>query len=107
MIVSAEPGEIWFAEADTPVGPWVTRAESCRTTITTFTTRPSILSSIRTADAGFISRAPTPRVSQGRRKKTPRYDYNQIMYRLALDDSRLNLPVPVYRVNDAGRKRAT
>jgi hypothetical protein len=29
--------------------------------------------------------------------KTPRYDYNQIMYRLALDDPRLFLPVPVYR----------
>jgi len=40
----------------------------------------------------------------GAKEKTPRYDYNQIMYRLALDDSRLNLPVPVYRVNDAGRK---
>jgi hypothetical protein len=29
---------------------------------------------------------------------TPRYDYNQIMYRLSLDDPRLVLPVPVYQV---------
>ena len=27
--------------------------------------------------------------------RTPLYDYNQIMYRLDLDDPRLNLPVPV------------
>src|SRR5689334_337736 len=27
---------------------------------------------------------------------TPRYDYNQMMYRLDLDDARLNLPVAVY-----------
>jgi hypothetical protein len=39
----------------------------------------------------------------GAKEKTPRYDYNQIMYRLALDDARLNLPVPVYRVNSANR----
>jgi hypothetical protein len=32
---------------------------------------------------------------------TPRYNYNQIMYRLALDDPRLFLPVPVYRARNA------
>lgn len=36
----------------------------------------------------------------GSRVKTPRYDYNQIMYRLALDDPRLFLPVPVYRLKN-------
>jgi len=36
---------------------------------------------------------------------TPRYDYNQVMYRLNLDDSRLALPVAVYQVRDRqGRK---
>src|SRR5262249_19754324 len=34
----------------------------------------------------------------GAKEETPRYDYNQIMYRLSLDDPRLNLPVAVYRV---------
>src|SRR5262249_31577388 len=33
-----------------------------------------------------------------------RYDYNQIMYRLALDDPRLFLPVPVYQVQAADGK---
>jgi len=31
---------------------------------------------------------------------TPRYNYNQIMYRMALDDPRLFLPAPVYRLRD-------
>jgi len=31
---------------------------------------------------------------------TPRYDYNQIVYRMALDDQRLFLPAPVYRLRD-------
>ncbi|MGC1275054.1 MAG: hypothetical protein WBC44_15220, partial [Planctomycetaceae bacterium] len=32
----------------------------------------------------------------GRDEPTPRYDYNQIMYRLDLDDARTKLPVPVH-----------
>jgi hypothetical protein len=31
---------------------------------------------------------------------TPRYDYNQLMYRLSLDDSRVFVPAPVYRLKD-------
>ena len=34
----------------------------------------------------------------GNPEKTPRYDYNQIMYKLDLADERLALPVPVYRL---------
>ncbi len=33
---------------------------------------------------------------------TPRYDYNQVMYRLDLSDPRLQLPVAVYAVPSAG-----
>jgi hypothetical protein len=35
----------------------------------------------------------------GAHAQTPRYDYNQLMYRLALDDPRLTLPIAVYRVH--------
>jgi hypothetical protein len=38
----------------------------------------------------------------GNPEATPRYDYNQIMYRLDLDDPRLVLPVPVYRFTEPG-----
>jgi hypothetical protein len=45
----------------------------------------------------------------GAKQKTPRYDYNQIMYRLVLDDARLNLPVAVYRIKtrDGSEQYAT
>jgi hypothetical protein len=36
---------------------------------------------------------------------TPRYDYNQIMYRLNLDDPRLALPVAVFQVRDKKGQR--
>ena len=38
----------------------------------------------------------------GNDNATPRYDYNQIMYRLDLADPRLNLPVAVYRLARGG-----
>jgi hypothetical protein len=38
--------------------------------------------------------------SGSEKKPTPRYDYNQIMYRLNLDDPRLALPAAVYQVRD-------
>src|SRR5262249_28050142 len=38
----------------------------------------------------------------GNPEKTPRYDYNQVMYRLDLADPRLTLPAPVYRMKGEG-----
>ena len=37
----------------------------------------------------------------GNPDQTPRYNYNQIMYKLDLADSRLVLPVPVYDLSSA------
>jgi hypothetical protein len=56
-------GDLWYAEADTPVGPWA-----------------------------YARKIAT--------HKKPRYDYNQLMYRLNLDDPRLALPVAVYHTRD-------
>src|SRR5260221_8205969 len=33
----------------------------------------------------------------GNADQTPRYDYNQIMYKLALDDPRVAIPIAIYR----------
>jgi hypothetical protein len=44
----------------------------------------------------------------GNPEQTPRYDYNQIMYRLDLSDARLNQPVAIYdRSNGAGTRFAS
>jgi hypothetical protein len=101
MLTNSKPGEIWFAEGDTPVGPWV---YACRV--------------VSHDNYNFYNPTQHPFFDQdngrliyfegtytasfsGAKEKTPRYDYNQIMYRLALDDARLNLPVPVFRVKSA------
>jgi len=104
MIVSSKPGEIWFAEADTPVGPWVYARRVVSHDHYNFynpTQHPFF-----DQDGGrliYFEGTYTASFSDAK-EKTPRYDYNQIMYRLALDDARLNLPVPVYRVkNPEGR----
>lgn len=98
MIGSGDPGEIWFSEADTPTGPWVYArriAVHGRYNFYNPTQHPHF-----DQDGGriiYFEGTYTDSFS-GAPAKTPRYDYNQIMYRLALDDPRLNLPVPVYRV---------
>ncbi len=101
MIVSGKAGEIWFSEADTPTGPWVYArlvAVHGRYNFYNPTQHPffdqdggRLIYFEGTYTASFSS-APA---------KTPRYDYNQLMYRLALDDPRLELPAPVYRVKQA------
>ena len=102
MIVSGLPGEIWFSEADTPVGPWVYArrvATHGRYNFYNPTQHPFFdqegarLIYFEGTYTDSFSSAPA---------KTPRYDYNQLMYRLALDDPRLEIPSPVYRVSDAG-----
>jgi hypothetical protein len=82
-------GEIWYAEAETPVGPW----------------RQGV--KIVTHDRySFYNPKQHPMFDKGRyiyfegtythtfsgnQEMTPRYDYNQIMYKLDLNDPRLKL----------------
>ncbi len=101
-IGSGDAGEVWFSEADTPVGPWVYAARVAHHGNYNFynpTQHPffdqeqgRIIYFEGTYTAAFTS-APT---------KTPRYDYNQIMYRLDLADPRLTVPAPVYEQQGEG-----
>jgi len=85
-------GEVWYAEADTPLGPWA----DARKVVThdrysfynpvqhpEFSTQNGRMIYFEGTYTATFSGNPDP---------TPRYDYNQIMYRLDLDDPRLNLP---------------
>jgi hypothetical protein len=86
-------GEIWHAEADTPMGPWVHAAKV-----------------VTHRDYTFYNAFHHPELERGRfmylegtytatytgATPTPRYNYNQVMYRVDLDDARLVMPVPVY-----------
>src|SRR5205809_7804949 len=101
MLISAKAGEIWFAEADTPTGPWAYARRVVTHGAYNFynpTQHPFF-----DQEGGrliYFEGTYTASFSDAR-QQTPRYDYNQIMYRLALDDPRLLLPVPVYQVKHA------
>jgi hypothetical protein len=94
------PGEVWYAEADSPAGPWVYAARVAVHGKYTFywpTPHPFF-----DQDGGrriYFEGTYTDSFS-GNPVVTPRYNYNQIMYRLSLDDPRLFLPAPVYRLRD-------
>lgn len=98
LLAQENVGGVWFAEADTPVGPWAYGRKIVshdRYTFYNLTQHPFF-----DQDGGrliYFEGTYTDAFS-GSPEKTPRYDYNQMMYRLRLDDARLALPAPVYRV---------
>jgi hypothetical protein len=101
LIASENAGQIWYAEGDTPVGPWVYGRKVVshpRYNLYNPTQHPYF-----DQDSGriiYFEGTYTDAFS-GAPEKTPRYEYNQIMHRLTLSDPRLFLPAPVYRVEEA------
>ena len=101
MIAQKSVGEVWYAEGDTPLGPWVYAKKIVSHDRYTFYwpgQHPYF-----DQDGGrliYFQGTYTDSFS-GNPEKTPWYNYNQIMYRLNLNDPRLYLPVPVYRMKDA------
>jgi hypothetical protein len=94
-------GETWYAEADTPLGPWVYARKIVTHDRYSFYNPKQ--HPIFDQDGGRIIffEGTYANTFSGNPDKTPRYDYNQIMYELNLADQRLALPVPVYRLSDA------
>jgi hypothetical protein len=92
-------GEIWFAEADAPVGPWVyARKILTHDKYSFYNPKHHPEFNMEGGRVIFFEGTYTTSFS-GNPVATPRYDYNQIMYKLDLADPRLNLPVPVYDVS--------
>ena len=89
-------GEIWFAEAAHPEGPWVyARKIVTHDNYSFYNPKQHPYFAKNGGQTLFFEATYTASFS-GNKHPTPLYDYNQIMYRLQLDDPRLNLPVPVY-----------
>jgi len=94
-------GEVWYAEADTPVGPWVyARKIVTHNKYSFYNPKQHPFFDKDGGRVIFFEGTYSYTFSGSAENATPRYDYNQIMYRLNLDDSRLNLPVAVYQVQD-------
>lgn len=107
-------GEVWYAEAATPLGPWVYATKIVTHDKYSFYNVKH--HDYFDTDGGrtlYFEGTYTKEFS-GTDEPTPRYDYNQIMYRLDLDDTRTKLPVPVHlgaeadtvKVSDAGSSLA-
>lgn len=83
-------GEIWYAEADQKTGPWKNAVKIITHNKYSFYNvahHPELDS----ADGRHIYVEGTYTATfSGNENPTPRYDYNQILYRLDLDDPRLN-----------------
>lgn len=92
-------GEIWQAEADTPMGPWLYAAKIISHNDYTFY---NTLYHPELARGSFAYIEGTYTASySGAKELTPRYNYNQLLYRVDLEASALNLPVAVYELDPA------
>jgi len=80
-------GEIWYAEAPAPTGPWGPAVKVLSHENYTFY-NPRIHPEFATADSpALIFEGTYTMQFADKPAPTPRYDYNQILYRLDLDDS--------------------
>ena len=101
-------GEIWFAEAARPEGPWAYARKIVTHDDYSFYNPKQHPYFAKDGGRTLFFEATYTSTFSGNKHPTPLYDYNQIMYRLQLDDPRLNLPVPVYeRPGDAGSTWST
>ena len=82
-------GEIWYAEADAPSGPWGPAVKVLTHENYTFY-NPRIHSELTPEDSSTLLFEGTyTQQFADRPPPTPRYEYNQVLYRLDLDDPAL------------------
>jgi hypothetical protein len=97
-------GEIWYAEGDTPLGPWSWARK--------VVTHDDYSFYNVYLHPWFASRGGRRVLFEGTYTSwlgaddpTPRHDYNQLLYGLDLDDPAVALPVPFYATPDGPRSR--
>lgn len=93
-------GEVWYAEADTPLGPWAyARKVVTHDKYSFYNPKHHPYFDGENGRLIYFEGTYTQTFSGRPEDATPRYDYNQIMYRLDLSEKRLALPEPVYEVS--------
>ncbi len=98
-------GEIWYAESDTPLGPWVYARKVVTHEKYSFYNPKQHPMFDKDGGRTIFFEGTYTNMFSGNPDQTPRYNYNQIMYKLDLTDARLVLPVPVYELTDADNAR--
>ena len=82
-------GEVWYAEADTPIGPWGKAVKVLTHDNYTFY-NPRLHPGFTPPDSPILLFEGTYTAEfADRPEPTPRYNYNQILYRLDLDNPKL------------------
>ena len=100
MIAGRGMDQTYYFEADTPVGPWVYGRRIVKYDhYTMYNVAHHAFFDQENGRLIYFEGTYTREFSDAP-AATPRYNYNQLMYRLDLGDSRLILPVAVYRVGD-------
>jgi len=100
MLAYDGDGGVWFLEGDTPTGPWVYgRKIVWHEKYAFYNIGQHPLFDQEGGRLIYFEGTYTTGYS-GNDNPTPLYDYNQMMYRLALDDERLSIPAPVYLINN-------
>jgi len=100
-------GEIWYAEADSPVGPWVYAVKIVTHEKYSFYNPKQHPMFDKDGGRTIFFEGTYVTTFSGNPDPTPRYDYNQIMYQLDLADPRLAIPGPVFQLSDGLPDRFT
>ncbi|MBA61358.1 MAG: hypothetical protein CMJ76_03240 [Planctomycetaceae bacterium] len=88
-------GEIWYAEAPAPIGPWkYARKIVTHNDYSFYNPKQHPLFNKDGGRTIYFEGTYTNMFS-GNKNPTPGYNYNQVMYKVDVQDSRLNLPLPV------------
>ncbi|MHC4351653.1 MAG: hypothetical protein ACYS0H_02945 [Planctomycetota bacterium] len=96
-------GEVWYAESDTPLAPWgYARKVVTHDSYSFYNPKHHPYLDQDDGRLIYFEGTYTHTFSGTPDRATPRYDYNQIMYRLDLSDERLHLPEPVYETRSGG-----
>jgi hypothetical protein len=93
-------GEVWYAEAETPLGPWVYAVKIVTHDQYSFYNPKQHPVFDKDGGRTIFFEGTYANTFSGNPDQTPRYDYNQIMYKLDLGDPRLAIPAPVLQLSD-------
>jgi hypothetical protein len=97
-------GEIWYAESDAPLGPWIYARKIVTHDKYSFYNPRHHPMFDQEGGRRIFFEGTYSKTFSNTDEATPRYDYNQIMYALDLADPRLVLPVPIYERVSGGNQ---